>query len=295
MLTELKGKVALVTGAGSGIGRGLVESLGRRGMRVVATDINEETLASTAEFLAGEGIPHLALPLDVRDRAAWEAVLDHAEKQLGPVQLVCNIAGVTVAPTPALELNDDAWSWVIDINLRGAWNGSTAVARRLRQQGLPGHIVNTASSQGLYSSPGFAAYNASKYAVLGLSETLRIELEAHNIGVSVVCPGATKGNIMNNSRTIAPNLVGEVTNVKSIPITHRQMPLEVAEKIANAVVKNQLFVISHPEIRPLVDARNKVLDAAMGMQMNADAAKNWSEVEGESLACYQRALRDYDA
>lgn len=294
MLQTLTGKVALITGAGSGIGRGLAEVLGRRGMRLVVTDINEETLADISARLGDEKVAHIASPLDIRDANAWQNLVARVEPEMGPVQLLANIAGVTVAPTPAMELSPEAWSWVVDTNLTGTWNGVATVARRLRELGLPGHIVNTSSSQGLFGSPNFAAYNASKFAILGLSETLRIEFAEHNIGVSVVCPGATSGNILNNSRKIAPHLVAEMNKLKSGPgYSHRQTPLDVAEKIADGIVRNQLFIVTHPELRPIVEARWRVLDAALGTGMNPAAAENVCEVEGQSLACYQQALQDY--
>ncbi|MFA5632704.1 MAG: SDR family oxidoreductase [Porticoccaceae bacterium] len=293
MLTDLSGKIALVTGTASGIGRGLAEVLAERGMKVVATDINEDALAETNAALSRSGVPFLTSPLDIRDAAAWEALLDRAERELGPVQLLANIAGVTVAPTPALELSSEAWNWVMDTNVTGTWNGVTAVGRRLRDRALPGHIVNTSSTQGLMGAPNFAAYNAAKFAIMGLSETLRIELAQYDIGVSVVCPGPTKGNILNNSRKIAPHLVN-LGKLKGGPgFSHYQMPRDVAEKVADAVERNQLFVVTHPEYKAIFETRWRVLEAAMGNKIDAAAESNIREVEGASLACYQDALRNY--
>jgi NAD(P)-dependent dehydrogenase (short-subunit alcohol dehydrogenase family) len=288
MLSQISGKVALVTGAGSGIGRGLSEVLGNRGMRLVVSDINEEALAETAEMLVRAGVKHLACPLDIRDREAWHDVLKKSEQRLGPVQLLANVAGVTVAPTPALDVTPEAFSWVLDINLKGTWHGVQVVGNRLKALGLAGHIVNTASCQGLFASPLFSAYNASKFAIVGLSETLRIELSQHNIGVSVVCPGATRGNILNNSRRIAPELVPELKKIKSgVGWSHYLTPVEVGEQIADAVECNRLYVITHPELRPLMEARWQALDAALGVDAAPDFAANVCEVERAAYDCYR--------
>ena len=293
MLKTLAGKVALITGAGSGIGRGLGEVLAERGMHLVVADINEETLAETSAALTAANVRHIAAPLDIRDAESWESLLLHAERELGPVQFLGNMAGVTVMPTPALELSHEAFSWVVDINLKGTWNGASAVARRLKALGLPGHIVNTSSVQGLISTYGFTAYSASKHAIMGLSETLRIELGEHDIGVSVLCPGPTRGNILNNSRAIAPDLVKEGKLFAKTGFSHFQSPREVAEKVVAAVMRNQLYILTHPEYRPVLEARWRALDAALGQEMCLEAAANVCEVEEGGLVCYQEALRDY--
>lgn len=293
MLKTLADNVALITGAGSGIGRGLAEALAAQGMRLVVADINEATLGETSAALTEANVAHIAAPLDIRDAAAWQDLLQRAERELGPVQFLGNMAGVTVMPTPALELSDEAFSWVVDINLKGTWNGASAVARRLKALGLPGHIVNTSSVQGLISTYGFTAYSASKHAIMGLSETLRIELAEHDIGVSVLCPGPTRGNILNNSRAIAPDLVKEGKLFAKTGFSHFQTPREVADKVVAAVLHNQLYILTHPEYRPLLEARWRVLDTALGQEMNPDAAANVCEVEEGGLVCYREAVRDY--
>ncbi len=195
MRFELGGKTALVTGAGSGIGRGVAEVLAGRGMKLVLADINEESLADTVASLNAAGATAIAARLDIRDAAAWEALLDRAEQQLGPVQLLCNVAGVTAAPGPLLDMPSQAWHWVIETNLNGTYNGVMAVARRLKAQHLPGHIVNTSSTQGLFGAPGFAAYNASKAAVASLAASMAIELAPHGIRVNAVAPGTIATDI----------------------------------------------------------------------------------------------------
>src|SRR5436190_20367258 len=184
-MKDLQGKVALITGAASGIGRSMVEAFAGAGMKVVAADVNAEGLA---------GAPGAAMTsvLDIRDRAAWADLVARAEKDLGPVQLVCNNAGVTAMPELLIDAPAEGWDWVMGVTAAGPYNGSVAVARRLRDLGLPGHIVNTSSVQGLFGAAKFGPYNAAKFAVVGLSETLRLELAPLNIGVSVLFPGPTR-------------------------------------------------------------------------------------------------------
>lgn len=286
MLAELSGKTALVTGAASGIGRGVAEELGARGMRLIVSDIDEASLAGVAAVLTASGVEHVVAALDIRDAAAWEALLDGPARSLGPVQLLCNIAGVTVAPTPLLDLPVDGLAWVMETNLTGTFNGVAAVGRRLRMAGLPGHIVTTSSVQGLFGAAGFGAYNASKFAIMGLSETLRLELAPHDIGVSVVCPGPTRGNFMANSHRIAPHLVKLDGGRARGGFTHMQSPAEVAVTIVDAVERNRFFVLTHGEYRPVLEARWAALDAALGTGAEPEAVDNIRGNEAAILALY---------
>jgi NAD(P)-dependent dehydrogenase (short-subunit alcohol dehydrogenase family) len=289
MLVELAEKVALVTGAGSGIGRGVAEVLAGRGMKLVLADINDEALEDTAKALSVVGGAYITAQLDICDADGWQALVARAEVELGPVQLLCNVAGVTAAPGPLLDMPAEAWSWIIETNLTGTYHGVVTVARRLKALGLPGHILNTSSSQGLYGAPNFAAYNASKFAIMGLSETLRIELVNDNIGVSVVCPGPTRGNILASSAKIAPHLVKiDQLRVRG-GFSHFQMPAEVAEKIVQGIERNQLFIITHPEYRQVLEQRWEALSIAIGTDINAEAAANINDNEMPSLNCYHEA------
>jgi NAD(P)-dependent dehydrogenase (short-subunit alcohol dehydrogenase family) len=290
MLDTLENKVALITGAGSGIGRGLAEALGKRGMRLVVTDVLEDTLERTTARLSAAGVVHVAATLDVRDPTQWSLVLAQAEEVFGPVQLLCNVAGVTAVPGPLLDLPNDAWNWVIETNLQGTYHGSIAFAKRLRALGLPGHLLNTSSVQGLYATPGFGPYNTSKFAVIGLSETLRIELKPHNIGVSILCPGPTRGNIMANSSRIAPELV------KAPPIRVRSgnmrfmSPAEVAEIVIGGIARNDLYIHTHAEYGVVVASRCHALLASFdGMADPTDVA-NVREVEAAAIGCYEGVL-----
>jgi NAD(P)-dependent dehydrogenase (short-subunit alcohol dehydrogenase family) len=287
MLNELTGKVALVTGAASGIGRALTEALGRAGMRLVACDIDEPALADTHAALDQAGVPHITASLDIRNRAAWVGVLPRVEQQLGPIQLLCNNAGVTLAPTPALDTSEDAWNWVIGTNLNGAFNGVSVIAGRMRELKLPGHIVNTASIQGMLAAANFTAYNAAKFAIVGFSETLRVELAPLDIGVSVLCPGATRGNMMLTSRKLAPQWYPPNVERPRVGFTNYQTPEQVAAKTLDAIRRNRFYIITHPEYRPLLEARWKALDASMIAEPDPAAVANVLDVEQAILENYR--------
>ena len=284
-MQELTGKVALITGAASGIGRGLVDAVVAAGMAVVATDIDAEAVALLDGELARSTTRRLVCALDIRDRAAWGQLIARVETELGPVQLLCNNAGVTATPGPMLNLSPEAWDWVVGINLTGCFNGTWSVARRLAALQLPGHIVNIASIQGLVAAAGFAPYNATKFAIVGLSETLRSELAPLDIGVSVVCPGPTRGRLMANSAKIAPQFAQNLGPPR-LGFTTYQTAAQVAAKILVAVRSNRLYVLTHPEYAPILEARSAALLAALG-SADAAALANLREVEAAMLKMYE--------
>ncbi len=291
MLKDLNGKTALVTGAGSGIGRALAEALGAAGMRVAACDIDAARLVESSAALTKAGVVHLVAPLDIRDRDAWTQVCERTEKELGAVQLLCNNAGVTVAPTGVLDMSADAWNWVIGTNLNGAFNGVSVVAARMRALGLPGHIVNTASIQGMLAAQNFSAYNSAKFAIVGFSETLRIELGAFDIGVSVLCPGATRTNMMGTSRNLAPQWFPANLERPRVGFTNYRTAEQVAAQTLEAVRHNRFYIITHPEYRTLLEARWQALDASMPREADPAFTANVLEVEQPILAAYREMAR----
>ena len=285
MLQELNGKVALVTGAASGIGHALAEALGVAGMRVVATDIDESALAGS--FAESAAPPSLLAKLDIRERTAWSEMVDRAESEIGTIQLLCNIAGVTVSPTPALDLSAEAWEWVLGTNLTGAFHGVSVVAGRLRDLGLPGHVVNTASVQGLLATSDFLAYNSAKFGIVGFSETLRMELGQIGIGVSVLCPGATRTNMMGTLQTLAPQFAPAKAVRPREGFTNYQTAVEVAQKTLDAIRHNRFYIITHPEYQPILEARWKALADSIPAGADAAAIANVCSVEHEMLKNYQ--------
>ena len=197
-MRDLDGKVAVVTGAASGIGRALADAFGAAGMGLVLADVEADPLVAAAAELGSRGVDAHAVVTDVAQADQVEALAVAAEDRFGAAHVVCNNAGV--APIgPVLETRLEDWRWVFDVNLFGVVHGIQAFGPRLVAQG-EGHIVNTASSGGLITVPGFGAYVATKHAVVGLSETLYQELAGTGVGVSVLCPGLVATQIFESER-----------------------------------------------------------------------------------------------
>lgn len=195
---RLQGQVAAVTGAGSGMGRALARRLAQAQCHVALSDIDEEALAGTQKQLEEFDVDVRTTVLDVANREAVEAWAADTAKQFGRVNYVFNNAGVSVTGNvEVLRLED--FEWLMNINFWGVVHGTQAFLPYLRAASH-GHVVNTASVFGIIAVPTQSAYNASKFAVRGFTEALRQELRDSHIGVSCVCPGGVKTNIVKRSR-----------------------------------------------------------------------------------------------
>jgi NAD(P)-dependent dehydrogenase (short-subunit alcohol dehydrogenase family) len=200
-MKSVKGKVAAITGAGSGIGRATAELLARQGCHVALSDVNEQGLAETAERCRAHGVQVRAARVDVAQREAVYAWADDVARELGAVHLVINNAGVSLGATIEDTRYED-FEWLMNINFWGVVYGTKAFLPHLKTAG-EGHIVNVSSVFGLIGFPTQAAYNAAKFAVKGFTETLRQELETEGLPIGVTCvhPGGIKTNIARNART----------------------------------------------------------------------------------------------
>jgi NAD(P)-dependent dehydrogenase (short-subunit alcohol dehydrogenase family) len=191
MLQELGGKVAVITGGGSGIGASLARACAAAGMRVVVVDVNEERAASVAaELPDGTAV---ARAVDMSDADAVQALADFAFDRFGAVHLLCNNAGVSPAGR-IWDFTDEEWRWLLGVNVQGVANGIRSFVPRMIEQG-EGHIVNTGSGASFVSTPRLGPYCATKHAIVGLSEALRYELDGTGIGVSVLVPAGVNTNI----------------------------------------------------------------------------------------------------
>lgn len=200
-MEKLVGRTAFITGGAQGIGLGIARACADAGMKIALVDIDERLLREAEAELAvrTEAVGHL---LDVRDREEFAVVADEVENVLGPVALLVNNAG-TGLQTPVENMSFQAWDWVMGVNLNGVYNGLQTFLPRMISRGAPAHVVNTASGGGLVANPGFL-YACSKYGVVGLSESLRAELPAVKIGISVLCPGPVATSIVQNTLAAAP-------------------------------------------------------------------------------------------
>src|SRR3954453_6260602 len=218
-MDSFQGKVAVVTGGASGIGRALAETFAGEGMQIVLADVQPEPLARVERALRDRGARVLAVQTDVSQAADVEALAAKTLEAFGAVHVVCNNAGVAVGKTTWEHTVAD-WEWVLGVNLWGVIHGIRTFVPIMLEQGTEGHIVNTASVAGLLASGFKPSYDVSKFGVVALSESLYRELEAiqAKVKVSVLCPGLVKTNIMASGR----NRPGRLENGAAVEVSgHR--------------------------------------------------------------------------
>ena len=253
-MTSFAGKIAVVTGGGSGIGRALALGLAREGARVVVADVDEAAAAETVRLVAATGSDGLAVRANVAERADVESLADRVFQRYGAVHVLCNNAGVVVHGGLEAATWED-WQWVLGVNLWGVVHGLLAFLPRMIARGEGGHVVNTASMAGLIASQGLGVYNTSKYAVVGLSETLAKDLRPHGIGVTVVCPMGvdTRIRAADRNRPAALRNASGASGQAEVTLIGRTLgPEEVAERTLAAIRAGELYVITHDEaIEPL--------------------------------------------
>jgi NAD(P)-dependent dehydrogenase (short-subunit alcohol dehydrogenase family) len=265
-MKDIKGKVAFISGGASGIGLGMAKAFGAAGMRVVLADIQPQSLDAAQRELTEASVDCLPVALDVTQPSAWKRAAEFSIERFGAVHVLVNNAGLVQGRCPMADVSHELWNRVIDVNLNGVFLGIQTFANRMIAQG-EGHIVNTASIYGLMSAAGTGSYGASKYAVVGLSEALCAELAPHGIGVSVLCPGFVKSSIRKNTME---QLTGVLSD-KDMPFSGAPvLPYEgmeaisVGERVLTAIVHNELYIVTHPEYRSLVEKRCAAVLAAFG-------------------------------
>jgi NAD(P)-dependent dehydrogenase (short-subunit alcohol dehydrogenase family) len=263
-MRELGGKIAFVTGGASGIGLGMVQAFLAAGMKVMIADIRPDHLShAAAELGAREDVA--LLPLDVTDRTAIEAAAAACVERFGAVHVLCNNAGVGVIGG-AKDASYDDWDWSLAVNLTSVFNGIKAFLPYMLRQGQGGHIVNTASIAALL--PASILYAAAKCGVLGLSEGLRGELAADDIGVSCLLPGPVVSNIHQVSAQRPAHFgnsgLGAIEAVlaERAPNPHWMEPRQAGDLVVQAIRDNELFILTHNEHRPGVEQRFAAITAA---------------------------------
>ena len=274
------GKVAFVTGAGSGIGRALSRGLARCGATVIATDVDGATAADTVRALPQGPVPsapgpgHRAAVLDVRDADAVHAWIREAVEEHGRLDLLFNNAGIGIGgETELLELAD--WNRIIDINIRGVVNGVTAAYPIMIVQG-DGHIVNTASFAGLAPLPLLTPYAMTKHAVVGLSQSLRAEAKVHGVRVTALCPGAIETPLLDVSTTGGPRSEGPNPRRYLTSLLGRPQPVdEFAAEALRKVTANRAVVIA-PRNARLVRIAGRLLPNVVDLVVAQGLAKERS-------------------
>jgi NAD(P)-dependent dehydrogenase (short-subunit alcohol dehydrogenase family) len=260
------GRVAVVTGAGSGLGRELAARFARERMNLVLADVDEAALARTAGELKAAGAAAIAVRCDVANGADVEALAAHALAAFGAVHVVCNNAGV--APLGVVWENSVAdWQWTLGVNLWGVIHGVRVFTPILLRQQDEGHVVNTASVAGLIAPPGMGMYNVSKHAVVALTETLHHDLAARGVRVkcSVVCPAYFPSGIAESERARPATLrearaktdedLAREANMRKAVQSGRLSAADIAARVFEAVRDERFYVLTHPRILPAVEAR----------------------------------------
>jgi NAD(P)-dependent dehydrogenase (short-subunit alcohol dehydrogenase family) len=264
---EVQGKVAFITGGAAGVGLGMAQAFVRAGMQVAIADIRRDHLDEALAGFRGNPCVH-GIQMDVTDRRAMADAADEVERVFGKVHILCNNTGVGVAGPLKLATYDD-WDWVMGVTLGGTINGIYAFLPRILAHGEGGHIVNTSSMAGILPHPSMGIYNTAKFAVVGLSESLREELAAENVGVSVLCPGPINTRIheaeMTRPAQFANSGLAETTKVlqkmKDNPLFME--PGAVGEMVLCAILNNKMYILTHEEFGDGIRARHAALEAAI--------------------------------
>ena len=275
-MQDLEGKVAFITGGGSGVALGQAKVFAEEaGMKVVIADIRKDHLDEAMAQFARKNVAVHAIQLDITDRQAYARAADEAERVFGPVQLLCNTAGVSQFG-PVEKATYDDWDWQIDVNLKGMINGIQTFMPRMIERGKGGHIVNTASMSAFVALPMSAIYCTTKYAVRGLSESYRIELEKYDIGVSILCPGGVNTNI-HELVLSRPDRYGQTGYYGNDPERFKQLkavietgidPVDLARIVLEAVKRNEFWILPYPEFVPTLEAYNETVIAALKQHEN---------------------------
>ena len=267
-MKNLQGKVAVITGAAEGIGKGIATRAASEGMKLVLADINAAKLELTVAEFKANGAEVIGVPTDVAREEQINALAEQAFAKFGNVHLLVNNAGVAVAK-PAWEATQQDWDWVMGVNFYGVTHALRAFVPTMLKHGEEGHIVNTASMAGLTSQPSLATYNASKHAVVTVSEGLQhdLTLRQSRIKVSVLCPGWVKTGVAHSERNravagtdgeaasavdavtlkVATSIMQAVQN--GIPVA------QVADEVFDAIAAERFYILTHPEMKQAIQIR----------------------------------------
>jgi len=273
IVQEFSGKTAFVTGGASGIGLAMGKAFAEAGMKVMLADVEAGALDAAVKGLGEYQGRVRGIICDVADPDNVERAAQETFKAFGHVHVLCNNAGVA-AGGGIDTISLDNWRWVIDVNLMGVVHGLRSFLPHMRQHGEGGHIVNTASMAGMNGGIGFSPYVASKYAVVGLSEGLAMQLAPLGIGVTVLCPEFVRTRIGESARnrperygqsppldpaSPAAQIVAEIARRLEAGLD----PAEVAQRVVAAIRDNELYLFTHPDMRRAVDKRFAAIQAAM--------------------------------
>jgi len=272
-MKEFENKVVVITGAGSGIGRGLAEHAASLKMRLVLADINEEGLNETLDMVKSHGVEAIARVTDVSSLDAVQNLASQTYETFQNCHLLFNNAGV-LGPAPLANVNRDMYDWLININLGGCFNGINAFLPKMKESGEESRIVATCSTSGFIAYPMLGLYSASKFGIRGLMTSLRAELTNSNVGASIVCPGEVSTNIVNSTfKAPEPSAAKEIeidpgtlemleVAAKDAQDTFPISSLEAAQAIFAGISNEEFYIFTHKGYkRQLEDISSEYLEA----------------------------------
>ena len=270
-MKEFKGKVAVITGGATGIGRAMAERFAEEGMRIVLADVEADVLEKTAEEMRAEGAEVLSIACDISKREEVEHLANETVKAFSTVHVLCNNAGVgSGGYTWEIELDD--WDWVLDVNLKGVVYGIHYFTPIMMKNGDACHIVNTASICGLINVPRMSAYNVAKHGVVSISETMHKELEetGSKVRISVLCPGWVNTRIHESDRNRPQGeFIRDESNVEAMEYREKILgnlrdgasPIQVAQAVFDGIKAEQFYILPQPHLRSDVEIRMRdILD-----------------------------------
>lgn len=292
-MKDFKDKVAVITGAASGIGRGIAEHCAQEGMKVVLADIKEDLLTQTAEEMRAAGATVLAVVTDVSKASDIEALAQKSLNTFGAVHLLCNNAGV-LATAAVWEYTVADWEWVLGVNLWGVIHGIRVFVPIMLDQDTDGHVVNTASMAGLHSMPYLGCYHMTKHAVVTLSESLHYEfaLQATKLKASVLCPGFVRTRFLDFKHNRPSRFENDPAYTNSVPEamveTCRQglevgsSPKQVAACVFDGIRDEKFYILTHPELKGLVHIRMEDILAERNPTLLPDVLQRFGIIPPQS-------------
>ncbi len=288
-MSTFAGKTALISGGAEGIGFAIAKAMGQQGMNVVLGDIDAGQLAKAEETLTQEGIEVLTVLMDVTDPAQWQQFGAAALERFGKVHMLVNNAGVGGTPGPIEKTDVKDWAWVLDVNLMGVVHGAHAIVPLIKEHGEGGWMINVASMAGMTGIPYAGAYTATKMAVVGMSESWRLELAPANIEVSVLCPAFVRTRINLSTRNKQSSYKSDNAGSESKETSAQNSAMAkhmsdvvnaglapdlVGQRVVEAVKAKELYIFTHPNYRSVPQNRFKAMDEAFaraeGSELLAD-------------------------
>ncbi len=256
-MKDVQGKVAFITGAASGMGLGMARAFSAAGMKVMLGDIQKTPLDTAVAELKAQGRDVAGVVVDVTDRDSVFAAAQATVDTFGKVHVCINNAGVGASGS-AEDTSEKNWRWTIDVNMWGVVWGLQAFMPLIKEHGEGGHVVNTASMAGMFSWKELSAYNASKYAVVAMSETAMAEHTDDNIGVSVLCPGVVNTNLGTSARNRGDEYGGSTDKKSEQMVAMLKKGLNpdvVGEQVLEAIIDDQPYIFTDPSLRSWVENR----------------------------------------